>query len=66
MTTDQPAVRFRAPNGSHWKVFEMRDPVRDSASLIFSSDEGFRRVRTFPADWTALDPAALWALSWSR
>jgi hypothetical protein len=37
-----------------------------AASLIFSSDEGFRRVRQFPADWDALDPRSLWELSWSR
>jgi hypothetical protein len=61
------AVHFRAPNGSQWKVFEMPDGSPEgAASLIFSSDEGFRRVRQFPADWDALDPRSLWELSWSR
>lgn len=60
-----PAIRFRAPNGSDWKVFEV-DGARTGASLIFSSDEGFRRVRHYPADWRELDAESLWALSWER
>lgn len=60
-----PAVRFRAPNGSHWKVFEL-EAGRAGPSLIFSSDDGFRRVRAYPRDWRSLDADALWALSWGR
>jgi len=61
------AVHFRAPNGSQWSVFEMADGSPEGvASLIFSSDEGFRRVRQFPADWDALDSSSLWELSWNR
>jgi len=61
------AVHFQAPNGSQWRVFEMPDGSPEGvASLIFSSDEGFRRVRQFPEDWNALDSRSLWELSWSR
>jgi hypothetical protein len=67
VSADRSIVRFRAPNGSQWKVFEMRDAVQNSgASLIFSSDEGFRRVRRFPSNWDQLDSSSLWELSWRR
>jgi hypothetical protein len=67
VSADRSIVRFRAPNGSQWKVFEMRDAVpNNGASLIFSSDEGFRRVRRFPSNWDQLDPSSLWELSWRR
>lgn len=62
------AVRFVAPDGTYWAVYEISDhrgttPV---SSLIFVSDEGFRRVRRYPAEWRALEPRALWMLSWER
>jgi hypothetical protein len=67
VSADRAIVRFRAPNGSQWKVFEMADTVpNNGASLIFSSDEGFRRVRRFPSNWEELDPSSLWELSWRR
>jgi hypothetical protein len=60
-------VEFIAPDHSHWTVHETRDPTGPTgAALLFVSDRGFRRVRTFPRDWRALDPDALWALSWER
>lgn len=60
-----PALRFRAPNGTDWTVIELTEP-RLGTSLIFSSDEGFRRVRRYPDDWRRMEPPALWALSWER
>lgn len=61
---ERPTIRFRAPNGSEMQVFELVRPC--GSSLVFSSDEGFRRVRRYPPDWRTLDAAALWELSWTR
>lgn len=62
-----PPVHFTAPDGTFWSVHEIRDDkIGPARSLIFVSDEGFRRVRDYPPTWRELDPAALWALSWSR
>ena len=66
VTSEEPGVRFRAPNGSWWRVFEASDLQRGSRSLIFTSDDGFRRVRDYPTDWAELDAVALWELSWRR
>jgi hypothetical protein len=60
-------VHFTAPDGSFWAVHEIRDDELGLGySLIFVSDEGFRRVRSYPPSWRELDSAALWALSWTR
>lgn len=66
VSTEEPSVRFRAPNGSWWRVFETSDLKRDARSLIFASDDGFRRVRDYPSHWAELDSEALWELSWRR
>ena len=60
-------VHFTAPDGTFWTVHEIRDDKLGLGySLIFVSDEGFRRVRVYPPSWRELDAAALWALSWTR
>ena len=51
-----------------WRVFEFLcafDPP-GSGSLIFVSDDGWRRLRIFPRDWATRDDAALFALSDAR
>ena len=48
-----------------WRVFEFLcafSPVGDTW-LVFVSDDSWRRVRGFPADWATRDDSALWALS---
>lgn len=58
-------VHFLSPTSVHWSVHEIQDPsTATGRSLIFVSDDGFRRVRDYPANWRHLDDAALWALSW--
>lgn len=58
---------FVGPDNSYWSVHEIRDDAQGTQrALIFVSEAGFRRVRTYPADWRELDPAGLWALSWAR
>ena len=60
-------VHFTAPDGTFWSVHEIRDDKFGlEYSLIFVSDDGFRRVRAYPAHWRDLDSNALWELSWSR
>ena len=51
-----------------WSVYEATDLYdrRRGPALVFESAEVMRRVRLFPADWRALDDAALFALSWKR
>lgn len=62
-----PPIHFTAPDGTFWSVHEIRDDALGLGySLIFVSDEGFRRVRRYPAQWRELEPADLWELSWSR
>lgn len=63
---ESTAVHFTAPDGSFWSVHEISgDGDERGRSLIFVSDNGFRRVRTYPPGWRALAPEALWALSWT-
>ena len=51
----------------HIGLYRDHDTLTANArSLIFVSTAGFRRVRTYPADWRALGAAELWALSWQR
>ena len=60
-------VYFQAPDYTHWTVHEVHDPVTPGGrALLFVSSAGFRRVRSFPADWRRLSPPELWKLSWQR
>ena len=52
--------------GIRWLVHEVRDlryDRRAGQSLIFTSDEAMRRVRTYPDDWMTLDVVALLRVS---
>ena len=44
-----------------WEVFEYVDnrPMPSQVSLMFTCDCGWRRLRTFPADWRNLDDEML-------
>lgn len=68
MFGEHHGIRFLAPDGQPWTVYEIRDRRAAGAttSLIFVSDAGFRRVRRYPSDWRTLAPDALWDLSWTR
>lgn len=64
---DAEPLQFICPSGAYWSVHEITDPLSPTGrSLIFVSDYGFRRVRTYPPDWRELGWDALWALSWGR
>ena len=64
------ALCFSGADGMVWQVFEWipscEDDVSAAPSLIFLSDEKFRRVRDYPADWRTFDAPALELLSWHR
>jgi hypothetical protein len=52
--------------GIRWLVHEVRDiryDRRAAPSLIFTSDEAMRRVRTYPENWMTLDVAELLRVS---
>ena len=50
-------------DGRLWRVREV--VFADTApSLIFESEAGFRRVRAYPKDWSALTDSELNDLSW--
>lgn len=68
MTHADRGVRFIAPDGTYWTAHEIADKRAESAThaLIFVSDEGFRRVRSYPENWRTLTHAELWELSWRR
>ena len=52
-------------DGRLWRVREIA--FSDTApSLIFESETGFRRVRSYPADWQRLSELELLELSWQR
>jgi len=56
----------RDAHGVPWLVQEIRDWAYDrraSLSLVFSSDDAMRRVRSYPANWIELSDAELIALS---
>lgn len=56
-------------DGRVWIVTEMRLPIHDHsgrASLVFSTDDAVRRVRTFPREWFELLDDDLLALSRGR
>lgn len=65
-TPDGPAERdILAPDMSRWSVHEISDGT-DGGALIFASEAGWRRVRSYPPQWRELSDAELWALSWRR
>ena len=50
-------------DGHLWRVHEIS--FSDAApSLIFESETGFRRVRSYPDDWRCLSEKELLELSW--
>ena len=59
-------VEFVSPDGTHWRVYEIsnRPSMGTGRSLIFVSEQGFRRVYDYPADWRTLSPEQLSDLSW--
>ena len=62
------ARAYQDREGHHWTVFEW-PAVPDQGmppTLIFESSLVVRRVRNYPADWRAIDRAALEQLSWQR
>lgn len=65
--TDPSPLHFVAPDATYWAVHEIRDGGQETVrSLIFVSEAGFRRVRSYPANWRDLSADELWALSWHR
>lgn len=67
--TSLDEIRFVAPDGTHWAVHEISPgPSRPWAgrSLIFVSEQSFRRVYHYPPNWRDLDADELLALSWQR
>ncbi len=67
LMTAADEIRFTAPDGTQWSVHEIRsNSSSDHArrSLIFVSDEGFRRVYQYPETWRELSPEELYKLSW--
>lgn len=55
-------VRHFKAAGQDWTVYE--ETIADQA-LIFETDRVARRVRKYPANWSALSDDELYALSWS-
>lgn len=67
--TTADELRFTAPDGTYWSVYEVSasaDQPWAKRSLIFVSDNGFRRVYNYPFDWRKLTPSELFDLSWKR
>jgi hypothetical protein len=53
--------------GATWIVQEIRDwgyDRRASSSLVFTSEDAMRRIRTYPASWIELSNVELIALSY--
>ena len=65
-------AQVRAPSrklhmeGRDWFIFELAATANEAASLVFETELMVRRIRTYPANWAALDDASLYALSWKR
>jgi hypothetical protein len=59
------APRYYECAGVLWRVVETTD-ADGSRSLIFSSDQAMRRVRTYPGGWRELSDEELRHLSWMR
>lgn len=59
-------IEFVSADGTHWRVYEIsnRPSIGASRSLIFVSEQGFRRVYDYPPDWRTLSTEALSELSW--
>lgn len=54
-------------DGVLWLVYELFPPRfdrRQTASLIFESDNTIRRVRNYPSQWRELSDEELFDLSW--
>ena len=68
---ERPA-QVRAPSrrlhmeGRDWFIYELVATASEAASLVFETELMVRRIRTYPANWAALDDASLYALSWDR
>lgn len=64
------ALCYSDTAGIVWQVFEWPLAADDGdwirPSLIFLSDDKFRRVRSYPRDWRTLDAGGLETLSWHR
>ena len=66
-STTGTTVEFRDSRSSRWRVYERQkgEPFRGVATiLVFESDTTVRIVRSYPANWRDLGPAALEDLSW--
>ena len=53
-------------DGVEWRVYELPPGAYDRrglATLIFESQDMFRRIRSYPADWRSLSDDALYAVS---
>jgi hypothetical protein len=53
-------------DGKDWFIYELAATAGEAASLVFETELMVRRIRTYPANWAALDDASLSALSWKR
>jgi len=58
--------RLLDAEGVWWEAFEHVPAYdrRGRPTLVFMSDERFRRIRSYPTDWYDLPDAELLALSW--
>ena len=56
--------RFSDETGREWTVFE--GGIDRQRWLFFESDEAFRRIRQYPANWRELSALELLSLSWTR
>ena len=67
-TRELPRTRTLMVDGVCWQVREVPSAGGGGRrpDLVFDSEEVVRRVRAYPDDWTALDDAALFALSFRR
>ena len=70
---DPTPIRFTQPTSDglvEWVVVEADAAAvpgaHGSHCLVFTRPDCIRRVWDYPADWRALDPAGLAALSWRR
>jgi hypothetical protein len=74
-STDSPEARIASRNvtriitgadGREWTVRELPPPSYDrrrGPSLVFSADDVWRRVRTFPVNWHERSDAELYQIS---
>jgi hypothetical protein len=67
LSSSEPVRDFVDEDGIRWRVYEMPFSEYDrrrGLSLIFASDVAVRRVRSYPANWSALSDEELAVLSW--